>query len=315
MGFFQTFSSWLDGQLASYIGTNTVRVAGVLEPALVSLATVYIMIWGYLQLTGQVEEPFMAGLKRLMRLAFVFGVAIQLWLYNSVIVDTFYQAPTQLAAAVIGSPDPVATLDAIWDSGGTAAGNLWSNGGLLGGDAGFYIAGLAIWVLVGGLCTYTMFLFALSRVALSVLLALGPLFIMLALFDSTRRYMEAWLAQLATYGFISILTALVAALMLRLVQSYAVQTAARGTSIATVDVLNLALVTVLAFLFMRQVTTIAASLGAGTPLQSHGLVGRSLSWGWTHAMGLSGLAAAAAMDGPGLEPGRVPPKVSTMGKP
>ena len=41
-------------------------------------------------------------------------------------MDTFYNAPSQLAAAVIGAGDPVGTIDAIWESGGTVAGNLWA---------------------------------------------------------------------------------------------------------------------------------------------------------------------------------------------
>jgi type IV secretion system protein VirB6 len=286
MGFFQTFSAWLDGQLASYISANTTRVAASLSPALISLAAVYVMVWGYLQLTGQVEEPFITGVKRIVRLAVILGVALQLWLYNSVLVDSVYQAPAQLAASVTGASDPVLTLDAIWESGGAAAGALWSNGSLFTGDVGFYLAGLALWALVGLLCTYTMFLFALSKVALSVLLALGPLFIMAALFDSTRRFFDAWVAQLATYGLITILTALVAALLLQLVQTYATQTAARGSAIATVDVLNLALVTVLALLFMRQVMPIAASLGGGVPLSTHGVISRTLSAGIPARMGL-----------------------------
>ena len=38
MGFFETFWSWLEGQLAAYIGTNTALVAAALEPAIVTLA-------------------------------------------------------------------------------------------------------------------------------------------------------------------------------------------------------------------------------------------------------------------------------------
>jgi type IV secretion system protein VirB6 len=277
MGFFQTFWTWLNGQLAGYIGDNTAKVAEALEPAIVALATVYVMAWGYLQLSGKIEEPFVAGLKRLIQLAVVLGMALHLWLYNTLIVDTLYQAPAELAAAVIGTQDPVTTLDAIWDTGGAAAGNLWSNGSVLGGDLGLYLAGLATWVVVGLLCTYTMFLFALSRVALSVLIALGPLFIVAALFHTTRRFVDSWLAQLANYGLITILSALVSALILRLVQSYAAQTAARGMGIATVDVLNLALVTVLAFLFMRQVMPLSAALAGGVALRSFGAVSRATS--------------------------------------
>ena len=110
MGFFATFWSWLNGQLATYIGDNTARVAAALEPAVVTLATVYVMVWGYLQLTGRIEEPFVTGLRRILTLALVLGGALHLWLYNSLIVDTFYNAPAQLAAAIVGAAQPVTTL-------------------------------------------------------------------------------------------------------------------------------------------------------------------------------------------------------------
>ena len=228
MGFFATFWVWLNGQLAAYIGNNTARLAGVLEPAVMTVATVYVMVWGYLHLTGQIEEPFVDGLKRVIMLAVILGVGLHLWLYNALIVDTFYNAPTQLAAAVIGAGDPVATIDAIWTSGGTVAGNLWVKGGVLNGGIGFLIAGAMVWCLMGMLCIYAMFLIALSSIALAVLLALGPLFIAMLFFDSTKRFFSAWIAQLATYALITILTVMISALLLQMVQSYAVQTAATG---------------------------------------------------------------------------------------
>jgi type IV secretion system protein VirB6 len=278
VGFFQTFWTWLNGQLAGYIGANTAKVASVLEPTVVTFGAVYVMVWGYLHLTGRIEEPFSTGLKRLITLAVVLGVALHLWLYNSVIVDTFYQAPTQLAAAVVGTADPVTTIDAIWNSGGTVAGYLFSNAGLMGSDIGYYLAGVVVWLLVGLLCVYTMFLIALSSIALSVLLALGPLFFAALFFDSTRRLFEAWVAQLTNYALITILTVLVATLLLQIVASYAKQTAARGPGLATVDALNMVLVSVLAFLVMRQVMPIASGLASGVALNSFGTVSRFVLW-------------------------------------
>ena len=46
MGFFQTFWSWLSAQLAGYIGDNTALVAAALEPAVVTLAALYVMVLG-----------------------------------------------------------------------------------------------------------------------------------------------------------------------------------------------------------------------------------------------------------------------------
>jgi hypothetical protein len=45
MGFFATFSAWLDAQLSSYIGNNTALLSAALEPALVALGSVYVMFW------------------------------------------------------------------------------------------------------------------------------------------------------------------------------------------------------------------------------------------------------------------------------
>jgi type IV secretion system protein VirB6 len=277
MGFFQTFWTWLNSQLANYIGANTAKVAAALEPAIVTFGAVYVMVWGYLHLTGRIEEPFAAGLKRLITLAVVLGVALHLWLYNSVIVDTFYQAPTQLAAAVVGTADPVTTIDTIWNSGGTVAGYLFSNGGVW-RDFGSYIAGIVVWFLVGLLCVYTMFLIALSSIALSVLLALGPLFFAALFFESTRRLFEAWVAQLTNYALITILTVLVATLLLQIVASFASQTVARGSGVNTVDSLNMVLVSVLVFLVMRQVMPIASGLASGVSLNSFGTVSRLVMW-------------------------------------
>ena len=290
MRFFATFWNWLNGQLAAYIGDNTARLATILEPAVVTLATVYVMVWGYLHLTGKLEEPLLAGLKRIATLALVFGVGLRLWLYNSLIVDTFYTAPAQLAAAVVGSGDPIATLDTIWERGGTVAGNLWSKGAVFSLDVGFYLVGAVVWLLIGMLCVYAMFLVALSSIALAVLLALGPLFILSLLFESTRRFFSAWIAQLANYGLITILTVMIAALLLRIVQSYATQTAGRGAAIQTVDALNMMLIAVLVFLILRQVLPIAAGLAGGVALNSSGLVSRAAKMGFG-----TGVGAAAAL--------------------
>ncbi|MDE2262446.1 MAG: type IV secretion system protein, partial [Gammaproteobacteria bacterium] len=291
-----TFWTWLNGQLASYIGENTVRVASILEPAIVTLGTVYVMIWGYLQLTGSIEEPFVAGVKRIVTLAVILGVALHLWLYNTLLVDTFYRAPTEFAAAVVGASDPVRTIDAIWNTGGAVADQLFRDGtgGGFWGAAGGMLAGIAIWLLIGLLCVYTMFLLALSSVSEAVLLALGPLFIVTLLFDSTRRFFEAWLAQLANYAMITILTVMVAALMLHLVASYAQQTAALGTGMKIVDALNMLLVTGLVILFMRQVMPVASGLAGGVTLASFGVAGRAAGWVGSRAAGATGTVGALA---------------------
>src|SRR5882762_10428669 len=288
MGFFAEFNAWLNALLSGYIGDNTARIAAAMEPVVVTLAVIYVMVWGYLQLTGQIEEAFLAGLKKIITLAMILGCALHLWLYNTLIVDTFFSAPSQLAARVVGAFDPVSIVDQIIFEGGDAANLLLQKGGLLDGNFAYYLAGIGVYLIVGLTAIYTIFLLALSRIALSVLLALGPFFIALLFFDATKRFFTAWLAQLANFAFITILTVLVAALMLRVVTVAAQQAVSVGGGIQIANAVRVCMAAGLTFLVMRQVMPIAAGLASGLALSSFGVVSAALAWGFGRALRSAG---------------------------
>lgn len=272
MNFFATFNQWLNGLLATYIETNVVRIAEALQPAIVTLGILYVLIWGLLQIFGRIEEPLLEGLKRIAVLALVFGIALHLWLYEDVIIDTFYEAPAQLGRAIIRTYDPIHIVDEIMAQGSDAAELLLAKGGIFDGDFAYYLAGLAVLAMVGLTAVYTMFLLALSRIALSVLLALGPLFIALMFFDTTRRFVETWIAQMANYAFIAILIVLVAALMLAVVGSATQAATALGGDIQIADAVRVCLAAGLTLLVMRQVPSMAAGLASGIALSSFGVI-------------------------------------------
>ena len=294
MGFFAEFNQWLNGILATYIATNTARIATLLEPAIVTLAVIYVMVWGYLHLMGQIEEPFLSGIRRIATLAVVLGASLDLWLYNQVIVDTFFTAPGQLAGGIVGAYNPVAIIDQIIFTGGDAAQLLIEKGGIFHGFS-YDIAGFAVYTLVGLTAIYTIFLLSLSRIALSVLLALGPLFIALLFFQSTKRFFEAWIAQMANYALITILTVLMAALMMTLLSDAASQAVSTGGGITIAEGVRVCMAAGLTFLVMRQVMPMAAGLASGLALSSFGIVSAALAWGLGRASRGSGDFARGAL--------------------
>jgi len=296
MGFFAEFNAWLNAILATYIGENTARVAGVLEPAIVTLAIFYIMVWGYLQLMGKTDEPFIVGVKRIVMLAVILGAALHFWLYNTVIVDTFFNAPGAFAAELIGAYDSVAIVDGIIFAGDDTASLLIQKGGVFDGDFSYYLAGFAVYLIVDLTAIYTIFLLALSRVALSVLLALGPLFLTLLMFETTKRFFESWIAQMANYAFISILTVLFAALMLTLLSTAATQAASAGGGIEIAHAVRVCMAAGLTFLVMSQVMSMASGLASGLALSSFGLVSAALAWGFGGAKRSTGQFARGLMD-------------------
>jgi type IV secretion system protein VirB6 len=288
MGFFAEFSTWLNGVLLNYIGTNTALIASTLEPAIVTLGVIYVMVWGYLELTGQIEEPFVTGVKRIAVLGVIFGLALHLWLYNALIVDTFFNAPAELGAVVIGAYNPVTIVDQILFSASDAANLLLAKAGVFHGNFSYYLAAGAVYLIVGLTAIYTMFLLSLSKIALSVLLALGPLFLAFLLFPTTKRFFEAWLAQLANYAFITILTVLLAALMLNVVAKASQAAVATGGGIQIADAVRLCLASGLTFLVMRQVMPMAASLATGLALSTFGVTSALIAWGLGSALRTGG---------------------------
>ncbi|HEX9138915.1 MAG TPA: type IV secretion system protein [Steroidobacteraceae bacterium] len=264
--------------MSSYIGTTAAEVASALEPAVVTLATLYVMLWGYLQATGQIDEPIIDGIKRIARIVLVLGVGLKLWLYNTVVVDSAFNGPQALAAAISGSADPVGIVDQIIFDGGDAASALIQKGGILDGNFSYYLAGAFVYVAIGLAAIYTIFLLSLSKIALSILLALGPLFIGTLLFNVSRRFFDAWISQLANYGLIAILATLATTLLMHVLTVTAQQTAALGTGIQIADGVRVCFAAVLIFLLMRQVMPIAAGLASGVSLNSFGALSRSVSW-------------------------------------
>ena len=293
---FAQFWQWLGERLNDYVATQVAATAQAIEPAAVTLAAIYVMVWGFLHLKGAAQEPVLAGALRIVRLVVVFGVGLRLWEYNALLVDSFMNAPVQLAARLAGAADPVATIDTLWEQGGTVAATLWDKGGVFNGDVGYYLAAAIVYGLMGGVCVYTLFLLALARVALAVLLAVGPVFIVLLLFETTQRFFEHWIAQLVNYALIGVLAVLTASLMLTVVEAYATQTAELGAAILTVDALDMLLVAGLVLLILRQVMPIAARLAGGVALASFGVASAVASRGVGGAGRAGSWAARSVLD-------------------
>ncbi|MFM1990382.1 MAG: hypothetical protein RJA99_3339 [Pseudomonadota bacterium] len=294
MNFFAAFDTWLQAQLATYVATKTAALAALLEPFAAACAVLYVMVWGWLQLSGRIDQPILEGAKRIVILAAVLGLSLQLWSFNAFFVDTFMTAPRELATALAAGADAgtVGVADTVLIEGATVGENLFKKGGVLSGNVGFYIASFIVYGAIGITAGYAAFLDALSRIAISLILALGPLFLIGLLFDATRRFFEAWIAQLSNYGLVAILTGAVAGLLLQIVRTEATQLSALGTDVQIAQIVPLLVACVLVLLVMRQIMPIAAGLSSGVALASMGVVSMAIAW----TLGRTGRFTRGAFD-------------------
>jgi type IV secretion system protein VirB6 len=279
MGFFTTFWTFIQGNVLNTVSAITNNISTSLAPAAVTLATIYVMIWGYLHLRGAIEEPIMEGAKRILVLAVILGVVLSLWQYNAVFIDFFVTTPNALSGAILNGNNAIATIDGVWLKGATVAGSLINQGGFFNNNFGFYLAGFAVYLFVGFICIWMAYLFCLSIVAVGILLALGPLFILGLMFEATKRFFEAWVAQLSNYALIIVIAAVAAKLLLNMLDSYATQALLKGAGITIAESIQLCLACAFVLLIMKQVPSLAAGLASGVALSSYNTLSKAINWG------------------------------------
>ena len=90
--------TYVNGVCNDYIGANVSAVASAIAPAAYSFLGVYVILWGLASMRGLIQEPFTDMAVRMVKIAFIFGVGIQLAEYNVYVTDIFFNGPEQLAA-------------------------------------------------------------------------------------------------------------------------------------------------------------------------------------------------------------------------
>ena len=268
--------TYVNNACMSYIGSNVAAVAGAIAPAAYSLLGLYVILWGLASMRGLIEEPIMEAAVRLMKIAFIFGIGIQLAQYNIYVTDTFFNSPEQLAASftrATANSTAISSLDQILDQGFKIGKTFWDKGGIIMGDFGMYMIALLVWMITVSVTAYACFLIVLAKIALSLIIGLGPLFIISLLFQPTANFFTSWIQQLSNY-FLLIVLVIAANVFVMTLFMRAATGATSITSTTQIDQLFPFLITgIISLLVIAQLPQLAAGLAGGISLSSYG-VGR-----------------------------------------
>lgn len=188
---------------------------GVLLPALVILLTLYIAFFGFALMTGRGGLGISSLIPRMITLGLVLTFATSWIAYQNVVWNLAIGAPDQIAGILMGTKGSATTLfagkidvvmGALMDATGgeaDAAAATFSPPGLL------WLGGTLL--LLG-----TVGVLATSKIALAILLGLGPIFVVMALFTSTRGLFVGWLKGVVMLAVAPLFAVLGGSLMLEL---------------------------------------------------------------------------------------------------
>ncbi|WAT17545.1 type IV secretion system protein [Aurantiacibacter sp. MUD11] len=189
---------------------------GSFGPALTILLTLWIAFLGFGLITGRTRLGLSSLTPRMVTLVLVITFATSWVAFQSVFWNLAVGAPDQIATVLMGTDGSATTifadkLDVVMlslmeASGGDAMDNdtsifsppglLWSGGTML---------------LLG-----TVGVLATCKIALAILMGLGPIFILMALFDGTRGLFVGWLKGVVLMALAPLFAVLGGSLMLEL---------------------------------------------------------------------------------------------------
>ena len=159
-------------------------------------------------------------------------------------------------------------------------------------DIGKYFYATLIWIGAIGFTGYAAMLIILAKIAVAILLAVGPLFILLLIFYNTKSLFDGWLRTLLNYAVIPIFVYALLALMLsiaeRPLQFLESNSAPNDPILTSIGVFFF--ISIVSMLLLAQVMNMAASVTGGLSLSTMG------AGGWASRAG-SNFAKAAPRRG------------------
>jgi type IV secretion system protein VirB6 len=199
---------------------------GSLLPALTILLTIYIALFAFALITGRSRLGVSVLTPRMMMLGLVLTFATSWMAWQQVVWNLAVGAPDQIAGLIMGERGSASVLfadridmvmAAIAEVAVPGAPDGAAQQATSAASSGAFSPQGAMWLGTMLLLLGTVGVLVTSRIALAVLLATGPVFVVLALFGPTRGLTAGWLRGLLLTAVAPLFVTLGGSLMLELV--------------------------------------------------------------------------------------------------
>lgn len=286
--FYQRTLSELNSALGSYVSQVSTNIIGAITPVATTLLMIYIMLWGWTTIRGMINEPVTDGITRIVRLTIIYALALTIGNYNGFISNFLWSSPDALASYVASdysdSDNNAQFLDSLMSKLYDLGDAYWQKANASSGlfpDFGLIATALCVWGTGLVATAYATFLFALSKMALAILLGIGPIFVLLLIFEGTKKFFETWLGQVLNYVFLVMLCAASVKLVLIILEKYLADASGVVIDPSISQALPAIALCVIGALVMMQLSSIASALGGGAAISTLG----AATWAYGKATG------------------------------
>ncbi len=202
----QNIDSAIELLLTHFVSEKSAAICSMLVSVAISGITIYLILIGYSIARGLYPEPAKEVLWKIMRMSFIIGVSLSVGTYQTLIVDGLDSVGGAIIEAVAGVKTFAALLDDMAEPFAELGQKFWSEAttGIL-PHLGLLFAAAIVSVSQSLLFSIGLGLYLLAKVSLALTMAIGPCFILCAIWPGTAKYAESWLGQTLNYIFLKVL--------------------------------------------------------------------------------------------------------------
>ncbi|WP_369062167.1 type IV secretion system protein [Caulobacter sp. 73W] len=257
---FQQAYEYVDGRLDVFLGQGVANAISEVDGPLRLALVLYVLFYGFAILRGAIQEPLMDFSIRSLKLGLIYTLATTPAYASYVTEPLFHALPDALARSLGGedTPSAAASFDSFLSRTGALGERLTEGASPIALDR-WLMAG-AVWICGALAASIGFGVVLVAKVALALVIALGPIFIALALFEVTRRYFFGWLSQAVNYLVLFGLIFAVFQLVLGMVADQWETLQSQDAMAAGVAFIALSL---LGSIFFLQTPTLAAGIAGG----------------------------------------------------
>jgi type IV secretion system protein VirB6 len=262
----------IDRLLNNYVTTKSAAVAAMLtEPALIAF-TIYIIMMGYLIIRGEANDPLPVFVWKVSKVMLIGGLALAGGQYVAVVVQFLTGIQQSLIQALAGAPTIGALLDDMARPFEILTNDLWVKGSASRfPELSLYWAAALVTIAEAWLFVIGIGMYLLSKIALALVLAVGPLFILCAMFPATQRFTESWVATALGFIFLAIFVAASVAMCTSFASDYADHITKKQDAINVLKAsVSLSIASISLGIVILNVKTLASALSGGVSLQGVG---------------------------------------------
>ena len=266
-GLFTALYENIDGKLDLFLNERLHNVVDVVRGPLALGLVIYIALFGYMVMRGIVSEPWGELIYRMVKLCLLYlavtTVAYTEWITNPLfhgMPDAISQALAGHTVTSVGSvfDDYYAQCDVIVARIETEAATYIDINPY---KLVLYILSLCLKALAGLSAAIGFSITVFAKLALAIIIALGPIFIALSLFETTRRLFHGWLGQ--AFNYIVLMAVIIAITALITDLGATAITASEGVGDAALGAVLFAVYIFLGTVFFFQAPSIATGIAGG----------------------------------------------------